>query len=401
MLRKKRIWVAAVLLVGMVAVLGALSPAQRAVAVEIVLTRSLGPTYLGNGKAASTMTLCSPMGLAVNSGELLISDRGNGLGRVIWRIDESGHAHLLAGSGGAGPPPPGPADQVSFERPDGLAVAEDGSVYVADGYRHTVYRISSAGTVTAVAGTGEPGYSGDGGPATRARLSRPADIRISRDGELFIADVQNHSVRHVDASGRITTLVGTGQPGFSPDGTLASEASLNSPWGIALDREGRLIISDSENHRVRRVAHDGRLLTIAGNGTLGYAGDGGPAVRASLNSPQGLFVDHDHRILIVDEHNHVIRLVDPSGVITTVIGTGAPGRAPPGTPAPNAALNDPESVLINARGEVIITDGQNSRVLKIGLDGVVWPLAGNGDRRKCRTLKAQISALLPASIFTQ
>jgi len=392
---EKLIWAGAALLIVTAAALAALSPLQRGVAMEILLTQSLGPTYLGNGKLASKITLCSPMGLAINHlGELLISDRGNGLGRVIWRIDEVGEAHVLAGSGRAGPAPPGPADQISFTRPDGLAVAEDGSVYVADGFQHTVYRISSAGVVTAAAGTGKSGYSGDGGPATRARLSRPADIRVSRDGELFIADVQNHSVRHVDAFGRITTIVGTGQPGFSPDGSLASEASLNSPWGIALDRQGLLVISDSENHRVRRVEHDGRLSTIAGNGAPGYTGDGGSAVRASLNSPQGLFVDHDGRILIVDEHNHVIRLVDLSGVITTIVGTGVPGRASAGTPALNAALDDPESVLINVRGEVIFADGNNFRVLKFGPDGTVQPLVGDGDRRKCRTLKARIRTLL-------
>ena len=376
-------------------VTGLLTNRQRAILVEIVLTNSLGPAYLGSGGSSLSTALCSPMGLAEDSrGRLYVSDRGDGLGRVVWRIEEDGTARVIAGSGRAGNPPPGPADIVSLHRPDAIEIGPSGGLYVVDGYQHSVYFVDDEGQMSVVAGTGEAGYSGDGGPATRAQLSRPGDIRTDRFGGVYISDVRNHSVRYVDAEGIISTVVGTGVAGLSSDGINAHEASLNSPWGIALDRAGRLVISDSENNRVRRVRADGSLETLAGNGVRGYSGDGGPARRASLDSPQALFVDDRNRVFIVDEHNHAVRMVDENGIISTVIGNGAPGRARPGTLASDAALNDPESILINSEGELIIADGNNFRVLKVEGSGVVSPVLGDGDPLRCRTLRSRIRSLL-------
>jgi NHL repeat len=358
---------------------------ERVMTVEqFVLTRWLRPAYLGDGGPAVDLLLCYPMGLAINrAGELLISDRGRERrGRVVWRIDSKGIAHIVAGTGKRGKGPASLAPQLDLDRPEGLAVAADGGVFLADGWHHAVYRIGPDGGVQRVAGTGSPGFSGDGGPASKAMLSRPADLRMDRAGNLFISDVHNHRVRKVDASGRITTVAGTGQPGFSPDGTLANQAQLNTPWGIGLDLRDRLLIGDGANHRVRRIEDDGRLVTLAGSGRQGYDGDGGPALKASLNYPEGLFVDQRGRLFIGDEWNNAVRVVDTDGVISTVIGTGFPGRGAIGGVAKRSPVDDPENIIATAEG-IIITDGNNGRVIRIADDGIIHLVAGRGETAPC------------------
>lgn len=230
------------------------------------------------------------MGIAVGpTGELFVSDRGRERsGRVIWRIDAAGIGTIIAGTGRKGAGNGKVGNQVSFANPESLAVNAEGGVYVSDAYNHTVYLIGAEGLVSRVAGTGSKGFSGDGGRASEAMLNRPSDIRIDYAGNLFIADVRNHRVRKVDPQGLISTVVGTGTPGFSPDGTPAHIAQLNFPWGLAIDHEGRLLITEGENYRVRRVEHDGRLVTIAGNGHAGFDGDGGMATQASLRVSDGI-----------------------------------------------------------------------------------------------------------------
>ena len=322
---------------------------------QVVLARWLRPAYLGDGRPASELLLCYPMGLAINRvGELLISDRGRERrGRVVWRIDSKGIAHIVAGTGRRGEATEPWALELNLKMPEGLAVAADGSVFLSDGWNHSVYRIDPEGRVERIAGTGSPGFSGDGGIASQAMLFRPADIRIDRAGNLFIADVRNHRVRKVDPSGRITTVAGTGEPGFSPDGTPAARAQLDSPWGLGLDLQDRLLFADGANHRVRRVEDDGRLVTLAGTGRQGFDGDGGLAIEASLNFPEGLFVDPSGRLFIGDEWNNAVRMVDTDGIISTVIGTGFPGRAAIGGVARRSPVDDPENILVTADGVII------------------------------------------------
>ena len=350
-----------------------------------LLTPRLAPAHLGDGGPAAELLICNPMGLELNrAGELLISDRGRGRrGRVVWRIDANGVAHILAGTGLRGDASATSARSMSFERPEGLAVAADGTIYLSDGFNHAVYRIAPDGTTRRVAGTGEKGYSGDGGPAAQAQLHRPADIKFDSAGNLFIADVQNHCVRQLDPAGTITTVAGSGDRGFSPDGTLATRARLDRPWGILVDHHDRLIIADSLNHRVRRIDDDGRLVTIAGTGNRGYNGDGGLATEAEFNSPEGLFEDASGRLFIDDELNHAIRVIGVDGRVSTVIGTGAPGRAAIGHPAFGQPLNDPENVLVTKAGDIIVADGDNGRVLRITPDGIVHLLAGRGVTDTC------------------
>lgn len=383
------IWVASAMAVAAVVaviLLTVFADHWRVAAVEqILLSPWLGPAYLGDGGRAEDLLLCNPMGLATGRhGELLISDRGRGRrGRVVWRIEAGGTAHIVAGSGLRGKATETAALAMRFARPEGLAVAADGSVYVSDGFNHAIYRVAPGGAVTRIAGTGERGYGGDGGDATAAVFFRPADIRLDSRGNLFVADVRNHRVRRIDTNGRITTVAGTGEQGFSPDGTPASQARLDTPWGIAVDSRDRLIVADGANHRVRRVDTDGRLVTIAGSGRRGFDGDGGLAIRASLNFPEGLAFDSHERLYIGDELNHAVRLVDTDGTISTVIGTGKPGRGRIGENSQNFAVDDPENVIVTRSGELVITDGNNGRVLRISADGIVHHLAGEGNTERC------------------
>jgi sugar lactone lactonase YvrE len=345
----------------------------------------LGPESLGSGGPATQILLCYPMGLVIDrNGELLVSDRGFGTrkGRVVWRIASDGTARVVAGSGRRGRAANGPALAARFEMPEGLAVAGDGSFYLADAWNHSVYRVHPDGDMQRVAGTGSPGFSGDGGPGSDAMLHRPADLRLDGKGNLFIADVLNQRVRRVDASGRITTVAGTGEKGFSRDGTLAAQARLDTPWGLGLDLDDRLLIADGGNHRVRRVDDDGRLVTLAGNGRQGFDGDGGPAREASLNFPEALFVDTGGRLFIGDEWNNAIRVVGPDGIISTVMGLGFPGKAAIGGVARHSPLDDPESVVVTPDG-VIISDGANRRVIRISTDGIVRLVAGRPAGASC------------------
>jgi sugar lactone lactonase YvrE len=394
-----RSWIG--LIAGVLAVQGALAvaalltwylahrflPAQYAAVEQVMISRWLGPDYLGDGRPASELLLCYPMGLAIDrDGNLLVSDRGRDRrGRVVWRIDSRGIAHIVAGTGHRGIPRGTRALDLDFDRPEGLAAAPDGSVFLSDGFNHVVYRIRPDGGAERVAGTGSPGYSGDGGAASEAMLARPADLRLDAKGNLFIADVHNHRVRRVDPSGRITTVAGTGVPGFSPDGTLAVDAQLDTPWGLGLDREGRLLIGDGGNHRVRRIDDRGRLETLAGSGRRGYAGDGGPALLASFDYPEALFMDASGRLYIGDEWNNAVRVVEPNGIISTVIGTGYPGRSFLGGVARVSPIDDPENVIATAQG-LIVTDGNNGRVIRISPDGIIEPVAGRGETAPCSPL---------------
>lgn len=349
-----------------------------------LLTPWLTPEYMGSGEAAVELLLCYPMGLAMDrDGSLLISDRGrNRRGRIIWRVASDGIAQPVAGTGRRGAAAAGAALEADFERPEGLVAMPDGSILISDGLNHTVYRVDSSGDIEPFAGTGVPGFSGDGGLATEAFLHRPADIRSDNNGNVFIADVRNHRIRMVDSTGRISTVAGVGKRGFSGDGTLAIEARLDTPWGIAVDSRNRLIIADSANHRVRRVEADGTLTTIAGSGNQGYDGDGGSAREASLNFPEGLAVSDDGSLYIGDEFNHSVRLVDPAGLIWTVVGTGAAGRGSSGQQAYGAPLNDPQGVLLTPDG-LAIADGNNGRVVTVSESGLLTVTAGRGETQAC------------------
>jgi DNA-binding beta-propeller fold protein YncE len=249
-----------------------------------------------------------------------------------------------------------------------LAFGADGALYVADAARNQVLRVeigSGGGEVRAVAGNGLFGFAGDGGPATAARLSGPAGLAVHpRTGELYISMLELPRVRKVDRNGVISTVAGSGEEGFAGDGGPALEAAFKWPLSLAFDRRGNLYIADFFNDRVRRVSPDGIISTFAGTGERGLAGDGGPARDARLNGPTDLAVDSRGNLLVVDSNNHCVRRIDasPPHFIHTIAGAGARGFAGDGGPAATARLNLPRGLALGADGTLFISDSLNGRI---------------------------------------
>ncbi|MEU3510726.1 RICIN domain-containing protein [Streptomyces longwoodensis] len=285
----------------------------------------------------------------------------------------------VAGTGDAGSEgDDGPAAEARLERPYGLALDSAGTLYVTDYNNERVRKVTTDGRIRAVAGTGTPGYGGDQGPAVSARLNCPRELAVDRAGNLYIADAENHRIRKVTPDGQIGTVAGTGSAGFSGDDGLAAAAELNAPYGVAVDSTGTLYIADTDNHRVRQVTPDGRIRTVAGTGTPGFSGDGGPAAAAQLNSPYGLAVDGTGTLYIADADNHRIRSVSRDGTISTVAGTGTDGFSGDGGPATSARLDFPLSVAADATGTLYIADHNNHRVRRVAGDGTISTVAGTG-----------------------
>jgi sugar lactone lactonase YvrE len=212
--------------------------------------------------------------------------------------------------------------------PDGA-----GGFYVASSILNRVYRVGADGRLSLAAGNGLYGYSGDGGPATSAWLNRPTGVAVDSAGSLFIADSQNFRIRKVTQGGVINTVAGNGTRGYSGDYGPATSAQFSNPTGVAVDSSGNLFIADTGNDRIRKVTPDGVISTVAGNGTYGYSGDGGPATSAQLYSPSSVAVDSAGNLFIADVNNNLIRKVTPGGVISTVAGNGTYGYSGDGGPA--------------------------------------------------------------------
>lgn len=348
------------------------------------LDTPLTPAQLGEGGAATDLYLFDPMGIVTGpDGDLYLSDRGRGnQGRVIWRIDQHGMVHHVAGSGSRGRAREGQlAVEADLGSPEGLVFGSDGRLHFVDTRTHRVFRIESNGRLSIVAGVGTKGSGGDGGSADQASLRNPVEAKFDSAGNLFIADVFNHRIRRVDTAGIIETFAGTGETGYGGDGGPAVEAQLWDPWGIVINPlTGRLLIGDGRNHRIREVDETGRIRTIVGTGELGYSGDGGPARAARLDTPQSLGFDCAGRLYIGDEHNHVIRVVDTEGVIRTLLGTGISGfqRTIEGRVGTSVQLNDPEGFLVRCDGSLVVADGDNGRVIELDSAGTVRAVIGRG-----------------------
>lgn len=284
----------------------------------------------------------------------------------------------VQGYGGDG----GPAIAAHLKNPEGLSVAANGDLYVCDSDNHVIRKVAAAtGIITTVAGNGLPGYTGQGGAAPLARLKFPEDVAVAGNGDLYIADTGNHVIRKVTAAtGVITTVAGNGSPGASGNGGPATDARLNSPRGIQVAANGDLYIGDRSNNLIRKVtAITGTISSYAGTGAAGYSGDGGAAILARLRLPQGLHLTSAGDLYVADAGNHVIRKISPLGVITTVAGTGVSGYAGDGGAANAARLNAPEAVHLAPSGDVIIADTGNHvmRGVKAG-SGLIATVAGSG-----------------------
>ena len=256
-----------------------------------------------------------------------------------------------------------------------MALDSSGNIFIADSWNHRIRRVeASSGIITTVAGNGTQGFSGDGYAATNANLAVPSGVAVDAAGNLFIADTYNNRIRLVDAvSGTITTVAGNGTAGFGGDGGLATSASLDVPFGVAVDGSGNLFIADIGNQRIRRVDKTtGKITTVAGNGTAGFSGDGGPATSASLNLSiwnSGISLDSAGNLFIPDSGNERIRRVGAAtGIITTVAGGGPwlPSLGD-GGPAISASLGNPAGVAVDSLGHLFIADNSNNRIREVAL----------------------------------
>jgi len=274
--------------------------------------------YFGDGGPATNASLTRPWGLAVSDeGDLFIAERSSGR---VRRVDgSSGVITTYAGSTSFTGDSTH-AETTAVARPSGLAFDASGVGYFADTLNHRVRRIGPDGSIATVAGNGESGFSGDGGPATEARLSFPAGVALGPLGELYIADTVNNRIRRVGLDGVISTLAGDGTYAFRVDGGPASAAWLAAPKDVEIDAEGAVIVADTDNHRVRRITQDGVIRTIAGNGEVGTNGDGGLASEAQLIIPEDIAVAADGSIYIADPGGQNVRRVLTDGRIDTVAG---------------------------------------------------------------------------------
>jgi RHS repeat-associated protein len=272
----------------------------------------------------------------------------------------------------------GPANLAQVYQPYGVAVAPDGTIYLADSFNNRIRKIDPTGVITTIAGNGIAGYSGDGGPATQATVSAPTGMALAPDGTLYFAEPGNQRVRKISPTGIITTVAGTGTTGFSGDGGPATQAQLNYPWGVAVAPDGSLYIADYQNARVRKVATDGVVTTVAGTGIIGFSGDGGPANQARLNLVWGgVHVDDNGVLYIADTSNHCVRAVTTSGIISTFAGQcGLAGLGGDGGPATQALLFNPVNVTAGPDGTVYILDVNNHRIRQVTNNGIISTLAG-------------------------
>ncbi len=246
--------------------------------------------------------------------------------------------------------------------------------------QHMVRKVDTAGLITTIAETGTAGFNGDNIAPTSAELNSPGGVAVDVTGNVFIADINDNMVRKVDAAGLITTIAGTGTAGFNGDNIAATSAQLNSPSGIAVDSLGNVYIADHNNQRVRRVDTAGLITTVVGTGTSGFSGDGGPAVSAQLFSPTGLAIDTVCNVYVVDEGNQRIRKISSGGVVTSIAGNGLVGYNGDGISATTAELDSPFGVAVDSAGSVYIADANNHRVRKVATSGLITTVAGTGNQ---------------------
>ena len=313
-----------------------------------------GYAGLGDGGPATAATLTGLTGVALDSaGTVYIADTFN---NRVRKIGGDGVITTVANLG--------------VNQPSGLAMDAGGNLYIADSNSGRIRKLSPDGVFTTVAGSIQAigsSSSGDGGPATSARLYWPKDIALDSSGNLYIADTGNNRIRMVTPAGIITTIAGNGAAGYagvySGDGGPAVIAGLFFPSGLAVDGSGNLYVADTNNYRVRKISPVGIITTLAGNGVRGWSGDGGPATQAQLTNPTGLKLDNASNLYIAD--STTVRMISPAGIITTVAGTGVLGFSGDGGPATSAQLGA-WGLAFDASGNLYVADpwGNNVRILK-------------------------------------
>ena len=333
--------------------------------------------YGGDGGLATSALLNSPVGIALDgAGNMYIADNGN---HVIRKVNANGIISTVAGNNIQGNDGDGGlATNASMTYPNGVAVDGSGNFYIADNTNLIIRKVNTSGIISTVAGDGLISYGGDGGAATSAQLYAPTGVAVDGARNIYIADYGNSRIRKVNTSGIISTIAGNGIDGYSGDGGAAASAQLYAPTGVALDGVGNIYIADVGNSTIRKINTSGIISTLVGNSGEGFGGDGGLATNANLSYPSCVFVDGAKNIYIVDEGNNRIRKINTSGIISTVAGNGTNGYGGDGGLATNAILNSPAGVALDGAGNIYIADAGNNRIRKVNTSGIISTVVGNG-----------------------
>ena len=339
------------------------------------ITTYAGRDFSGDGGPATAARLLAPAGVALDpAGNLYIADTAD---HRIRKVTPGGTISTYAGSGNFGfSGDGGPATAAELNFPRDVALDPAGNLYIADSGNSRIRKVSPGGTISTYAGSGSRGFSGDGGPAAAAQLNNPVGMALDPAGNLYIADITNNRIRKVTSGGTISTYAGSGSFGFSGDGGPATDAQLGVPVGVALDPAGNLYIADHDNGRIRKVTSGGTISTYAGSGSRGLSGDGGPATAAQLYSPHGVALDTAGNLYIADSNR--IRKVTPGGTISTYAGTGTGPFSGDGGPATAAQLSSPAGVALDLTGNLYIADDGNYRIRKVTPGGTISTYAGGG-----------------------
>lgn len=349
----------------------AVLPSVRAAAVVDTFAGTGQPGTDGEDGPARKARLNNPFGVVRGpDGALWFCEYD---GHVVRRIAPDGTVTTVAGNGqaayrGDG----GPAREASLNQPHEIRFDRAGNLFIADMRNHAIRRVDArTRVITTVAGTGQPGYSGDGGPARTAQLRQPHSLQFNAAGDLFVCDIGNHVIRRIDTkTGVITAFAGTGRPGPTPDGSPIAGTSLNGPRSLDFDASGNLWLATREGNQVFRIdPAAGVIHHVAGTGAKGFTGNGGPARDATLSGPKGIAVGTDGVVYLVDTESHSIRRIDPrTGILDVVVGTGEKGDGPDGDPR-KCRLARPHGIWVDPDGTLFIGDSENHRIRRVRAAG--------------------------------
>ena len=321
--------------------------------------------FSGDGGPGEKGQVSNPYGLVIGpDGALYFCEIDN---HRVRRLDlKTNKLSTVAGSGTKGySGDGGPALKADLNEPYEVRFDKQGNMYFVEMPNHLIRRVDAkTGVISTIAGTGQPGFAGDGGPAVKAQFNRPHSIEFDGHGSLYVADISNHRIRRIDlAKGTIETFSGTGSQDPTPDGANVKGAPLNGPRTLAFDSKGDMFVALREGNSVYRIDMKKKTLHhIAGTGEKGYTGEGGPATKAKLSGPKGISVGPDGGVYIADTESHTIRKIDlKSGIITTVAGDGSNHDGPDGDPA-KCGMARPHGVFVDSHGVVYIGDSENDRI---------------------------------------